>query len=82
MKKIRSKNTRTVMIFLKHFDTASQSLVGIGKIHMQRANKMSDLILMINGRMRWPSWTPLKLYEVPNGTSSTIRCADFLSSRK
>src|SRR5258708_5940291 len=53
------------MIFLKHFDTTRQSLFGIGKIHMPRASKVSDLIPIINERMRWASGTPLKLYEVP-----------------
>jgi hypothetical protein len=52
------------MIFLKHFDTTRQSLFGIGKIHMPRASKVSDLIPIINERMRWASGTPLKLYEV------------------
>ena len=52
------------MIFLKHFDTTRQSLYGIGKIHMPRASKVSDLIPIINERMRWASGTPLKLFEV------------------
>ncbi|KAF9792792.1 cysteine proteinase [Thelephora terrestris] len=53
----------TIMIFLKHFDTTRQSLYGIGKIHMPRASKVSDLIPIVNERMRWASATPLKLYE-------------------
>ena len=64
VKKIQLDNAGTIMIFLKHFDTTKQSLFGIGKIHMPRASKVSDLIPIINERMRWASGTPLKLYEV------------------
>ena len=65
-KKIQLDNAGTIMVFLKHFDTSKQSLFGIGKIHMPRASKVSDLIPIINERMRWASGTPLKLYEVKN----------------
>ena len=65
-KKIQLDNAGTIMVFLKHFDTTRQSLFGIGKIHMPRASKVSDLIPIINERMRWASGTPLKLYEVTN----------------
>jgi len=66
VKKIQLDNAGTIMVFLKHFDTTRQSLFGIGKIHMPRASKVSDLIPIINERMRWASGTPLKLYEVTN----------------
>ena len=52
------------MIFLKHFDTSTQTLYGVGKVHVQRASKVSDLVPIINERMRWTPGTPLKLYEV------------------
>ena len=52
------------MIFLKHFDTSKQTLYGVGKVHVQRASKVSDLVPIINERMRWTPGTPLKLYEV------------------
>ena len=52
------------MIFLKHFDIANQKLLGVGKVYVPRANKVSDLIPLINERMRWTPGTPLKLYEV------------------
>ena len=54
------------MIFLKHFDIANQKLTGVGKVYVPRASKVSDLIPIINERMRWTSTTPLKLYEVRN----------------
>ena len=55
---------QSIMIFLKHFDTSKQSLYGIGKTYMLRTNKVGDLALVINERMRWTPGTPLKLYEV------------------
>jgi ubiquitin carboxyl-terminal hydrolase 7 len=51
------------MIFLKHFDTSKQTLHGIGKCYAQRNAKISDLVPIINERMRWTPGTPLKLYE-------------------
>ena len=79
MKKIQLDNAGTIMIFLKHFDTTRQSLFGIGKIHMPRASKVSDLIPIINERMRWASGTPLKLYEVRNSIFLPTCRADLSS---
>jgi Ubiquitin carboxyl-terminal hydrolase len=52
------------MVFLKHFDTSKQSLVGAGKVYVLRTSKVGDLIPIINERMRFTPGTPLKLYEV------------------
>jgi ubiquitin carboxyl-terminal hydrolase 7 len=52
------------MIFLKHFDTAKQTLFGIGKEYVSRNSKVQDLHSLINERMRWAPGTPLKLFEV------------------
>ncbi|KAF9457164.1 hypothetical protein BDZ94DRAFT_1342402 [Collybia nuda] len=54
---------QSIMIFLKHFDTSKQSLLGVGKTYMLRNSKVGDLALVINERMRWTPGTPLKLYE-------------------
>ena len=54
----------SIMVFLKHFDTTKQTLCGIGKVYMPRSSKVGDLAAVVNERMRWPSGTPLKLYEV------------------
>lgn len=72
------------MIFLKHFDTSKQTLYGIGKVHVQRASKVSDLVPLINERMRWTPGTPLKLYEVwhPFIHSSEYVVADADNDRK
>jgi len=81
MKRIWLDHVGTIMVFLKHFDTTNQSLFGIGKIHIQSASRVSDLIPIINERMGWASGTPLELYEVVNGTFSPSRRANltFLS---
>jgi ubiquitin carboxyl-terminal hydrolase 7 len=52
------------MVFLKHFDTSKQTLLGAGKAYVPRNSKVGDLCPVINERMRWPAGTPLKLYEV------------------
>lgn len=59
-----------IIIFLKYFDIMKQSLFGIGKIHMSRTKKVSDLIPIINEKMKWAPGTPLRFYEVVNGTVS------------
>lgn len=76
MKKIWLDHAATVMIFLKYFDTTTQSLFGIGKIHMPKASKVSDLTPIINERMGWASGTPLKLYEVANRPFLPTQCAN------
>ncbi|KAI0780819.1 cysteine proteinase [Trametes elegans] len=53
----------SIMVFLKHFDIANQKLTGVGKVYVPRSHKVSDLIPIINERMRWTPGTPLKLYE-------------------
>ncbi|KAG6911473.1 hypothetical protein DXG01_014547 [Tephrocybe rancida] len=54
---------QSIMIFLKHFDTSKQTLLGVGKAYMLRTSKVGDLAVVVNERMRWTPGTPLKLYE-------------------
>lgn len=54
---------QSIMVFLKHFDTSKQTLLGAGKVYMLRTSKVGDLVALINERMRWPAGTPIKLYE-------------------
>lgn len=70
------------MIFLKHFDTSKQSLYGIGKVYMARNSKVSDLIPVINERMRWTPGTPLKLYEVRHQPRANVIKLNLWSTRK
>ncbi|KAJ8502185.1 hypothetical protein ONZ45_g11886 [Pleurotus djamor] len=55
--------SQSIMVFLKHFDTTKQSLLGVGKAYMPKNSKVGDLISVINERMRWAPGTPIKLYE-------------------
>jgi len=61
-----------VTVFLKHFNTKTQSLFGIGKVDMPGASGVGDLIPVINERMKWAPGTPLKLYEVTNDALSPM----------
>ncbi|KAJ7743890.1 hypothetical protein B0H14DRAFT_3607165 [Mycena olivaceomarginata] len=54
---------QSIMIFLKHFDASKQTLFGIGKAYMLRTSRVSELVHVINQRMRWTPGTQLKLYE-------------------
>ncbi|KAJ3862479.1 hypothetical protein EV359DRAFT_74151 [Lentinula novae-zelandiae] len=54
---------QSIMVFLKHFDTSKQNLLGAGKVYMPRTSKVGDLVPIINERMRWTPGTPVKLYE-------------------
>ncbi|TDL18071.1 hypothetical protein BD410DRAFT_806893 [Rickenella mellea] len=53
----------SIMIFLKHSDTSRQSLLGVGKTYVLRDSKVGNLAHFINERMRWPTGTPLQLFE-------------------
>ncbi|KAI8933294.1 hypothetical protein NX059_009921 [Plenodomus lindquistii] len=56
-------SNRPIMIFLKHFDTKTQSLFGIGTFYAAIQDKVSDLSPTINKIMGWPAGTPIKLSE-------------------
>jgi ubiquitin carboxyl-terminal hydrolase 7 len=51
------------MVFLKHFNTTKQTLLGVGKTYMLRTAKVGDLVQIINEKMGWAPGTGLKLYE-------------------
>lgn len=52
-----------LMIFLKYFDVSRQSLTGIGRVYVNRNQKVSDLVPTINEMQRWAPQTQIKLYE-------------------
>ncbi|THU99317.1 cysteine proteinase [Dendrothele bispora CBS 962.96] len=54
---------QSIMVFLKHFNTTKQTLLGVGKTYMLRTAKVSDLMPIINEKMGWAPGTALKLYE-------------------
>lgn len=52
-----------LMIFLKYFDVSRQALTGVGRVYVQRNQKVSDMIPSINELMRWAPQTQMRLYE-------------------
>ncbi|KAI6001236.1 ICP0-binding domain of ubiquitin-specific protease 7-domain-containing protein [Pisolithus albus] len=52
-----------IMVFLKHFDTSKQTLLGVGKVFVLCNSKVQDLHPIINERMKWTPGVPLRLYE-------------------
>jgi ubiquitin carboxyl-terminal hydrolase 7 len=52
------------MIFLKWFDCSRQTLLGQGKVFVNKNSKISELQSHIQEKMGWPSSTPIKLFEV------------------
>jgi ubiquitin carboxyl-terminal hydrolase 7 len=55
------------MLFLKWFDCSRQTLLGQGKVFVNKNNKVSDLMGVIQEKMGWPPSTPIKLFEVSLG---------------
>jgi ubiquitin carboxyl-terminal hydrolase 7 len=58
-----SQGNRPMMLFLKHFDVKTQSLLGVGNFYAASQDKVSDLGPQICKLMGWPSSTPFKLSE-------------------
>ncbi|KAM0792135.1 hypothetical protein ACM66B_004835 [Microbotryomycetes sp. NB124-2] len=75
-------NEPPIVIFVKNFDVAHQTLAGLGHFYVHRHMRVSDLALMINERMRFPATTPLKIYEEikPNMIELMKMKATFLQS--
>ncbi len=75
-------NEPPIMVFVKNFDVAHQTLAGIGHFYVTRHMRVLDLALMINERMGFPATTPLKVYEEikPNMIELMKMKATFLQS--
>jgi ubiquitin carboxyl-terminal hydrolase 7 len=56
-------NNQPIMIFLKFFDITRQTMTGQGKVFVQKNQKCSDLLGIIQERMGWTNTVPIKLYE-------------------
>ena len=71
-----------IMVFVKNFDVAHQTLAGIGHFYVHRHMRVLDLAMMINERMRYPATTALKIYEEikPNMIELMKMKATFLQS--
>ncbi|KAM0756443.1 cysteine proteinase [Meredithblackwellia eburnea MCA 4105] len=75
-------NEPPIMVFVKHFDVAHQTLAGVGHFYVHKHMKVSDLATMINERLRFPPTTALKIYEEikPNMIEQMKMKATFLQS--
>jgi hypothetical protein len=52
------------MIFLKKFETSSQTLQGVGKCHIPQISKDANLNGIIYKKMDWVADIPLALFQV------------------
>lgn len=57
-------NNRPILLFLKHFDTEAQTLLGVRHFYAAWHDKIVDISPTILKIMGWPAGTPFKLYEV------------------
>jgi len=75
-------NEPPIMVFVKHFDVAHQTLAGIGHFYVHRNMRVADLANKVNERMGYPATTPLKIYEEikPNMIELMKMKATFLQS--
>lgn len=53
----------SVLVFLKNFDVAAQTLSGVGPVYVRRNQKVSELAPTILSRMNWPTGTEFMLFE-------------------
>ncbi|KAL4789589.1 hypothetical protein BDV19DRAFT_373829 [Aspergillus venezuelensis] len=53
----------SVLIFLKHFDAAKQTLAGVGAVYVRKNQRVADLAPTILEKMNWPVGTEFVLYE-------------------
>lgn len=56
-------NNPPIMIFLKFFDVTRQTMLGQGKVFVNKNQKCSDLLAIIQERMGWTNTVPIKLFE-------------------
>lgn len=52
------------MVFLKWFNVDRQQLIGQGKVFVNKAWKIADLVPLIQEKMGWDNSVPIKLFEV------------------
>ncbi|EPS34506.1 hypothetical protein PDE_09470 [Penicillium oxalicum 114-2] len=53
----------SVLIFLKNFDVASQTLTGVGPVYVRKNQKVQELAPIILSKMNWPAGTDFMLFE-------------------
>lgn len=57
-------STKSILLFLKHFDAEKQTLTGQGHVYIGKQKKIAELGALILERMGWEVGVTLKLYEV------------------
>lgn len=53
----------SILVFLKIFDVASQTLSGVGPVYVRKNQKVSELAPTILSKMNWPPGTDFMLFE-------------------
>ncbi|KAJ5562977.1 hypothetical protein N7535_002578 [Penicillium sp. DV-2018c] len=53
----------SILIFLKNYDVAAQTLTGVGSVYVQKSQKVSELASTILSKMDWPAGTEFMLFE-------------------
>ncbi|KAL4929658.1 ubiquitin-specific protease UBP15 [Aspergillus undulatus] len=56
-------SANSVLVFLKHFDAAKQTLNGVGAVYVRKNQKVADIAPVILEKMNWPVGTEFILYE-------------------
>ncbi|KAF2455518.1 hypothetical protein BDY21DRAFT_386885 [Lineolata rhizophorae] len=56
-------NNRAILLFVKHWDPFSQTLLGAGTFYFAVQEKVSEMQGKIMQMLRWPEGTSFKLYE-------------------
>lgn len=54
---------RPILLFLKHFDAESQTLLGVGSFYAAITDKVQDLSNSILKLLNWPAGTNFKMFE-------------------
>ncbi|KAJ6146967.1 hypothetical protein N7497_008949 [Penicillium chrysogenum] len=53
----------SILVFLKNFDIAAQTLTGVCSVYVQKTQKVSELAPIILSKMDWPAGTEFMLFE-------------------
>ncbi len=73
---LQMNSNSPILIFLKHFDAETQTLLGVGHVYIRRQERVQDLAAPILQLMGWQPGTTLKLYEVRFNATASTRMAD------
>lgn len=73
----QTSNNVPVLVFLKHFDTESQSLLGIGHIYVRKQSKVADMVPLIHKLM---GGSPSSIFS-PSSGRTTASSSSFSSNQ-